>query len=350
MRSLILLAVVGLVVPSPATERAFRFDDSGLDRLPPGFHSSVAGRGKPGEWKIVLDDAPPALAPLSSNAPAISKREVLAQLARDPTENHFPMLIFDGESFSDFTLTTRFKTVEGTAAQIAGILFRFQDEKNFYALYASSLDNRFRFYKVANGVLGTQYGPQVPIPRGEWHEMTVRCEGNVIHCLLDGKEQIPPITDNSFAGGKVGFWTKSDSVSYFADAKITYRPREILAQTLVRTAVQENSRVLGLKIFALRPGETEVRVIASKDDKDLGQPGGKTEKDVISSGTAYFGREKGSVSVALPLRDRNGETIAAVRVTMKAFPGEIQAAAVARARPIVRRMQERVQALEDLFQ
>ena len=72
--------------------------------------------------------------------------------------------------------------------------------------------------------------------------------------------------------------------------------------------------------------------------------------DVISRGTVYVGREKGSVSVALPLRDRNGDTIAAVRVTLKSFPGEMEATAVARARPIVRRMQERVQSLEELFQ
>ena len=44
----------------------------------------------------------------------------------------FPLLVFDGESFNDFTLTTRFKLVRGGLEQMAGIAFRLQDEKNFY--------------------------------------------------------------------------------------------------------------------------------------------------------------------------------------------------------------------------
>ena len=49
-----------------------------------------------------------------------------------------------------------------------------------------------------------------------------------------------------------------------------------------------------------------------------------------------------------PLRDRNGEPIAAVRVVMKAFPGQIEQAVLQRANPIVKEMQFRVQSLEEL--
>jgi hypothetical protein len=52
------------------------------------------------------------------------------------------------------------------------------------------------------------------------------CKGNRIRCLLNGKELIPPLTDNSFSAGKIGFWTKSDSIAYFVDTKLTYVPRE----------------------------------------------------------------------------------------------------------------------------
>jgi len=37
------------------------------------------------------------------------RRQVLAQLSRDTTDEHFPLLIFEGR-FRRFTLTTRFKT------------------------------------------------------------------------------------------------------------------------------------------------------------------------------------------------------------------------------------------------
>ena len=89
---------------------------------------------------------------------------------------------------------------------------------------------------------------------------------------------------------------------------------------------------------------------ASKDAKEIGQTGGKAEADVIGQGAIYYGKEKGSVSVTMPLRDRNGESIAAARVIMRAFPGETENTAIARARPIVKEMQARIESLQDLME
>jgi len=344
----LLWAAAFVALPLLAAERRFDFGEYSFDRPPPGFHSTVAGQGKPGEWKVILDDIPPPMAPITSNAPAVSKRAVLAQVARDPTGDHFPMLIFDGDTYGDFTLTTRFKTVGGAISQMAGLVFRFQDEKNFYVLLASSLDNRFLFYKVVNGVRGPLIGPQTPVPRGEWHELTVQCAGNQIHCLLDGRELIPMMTDTSFTSGKIGFWTKSDSVSYFTDTRITYATREMPARMLVAEALKKYPRLLDLRIYAAAPGKA-VAVVASKEEKEIGQPGGESEQDVIRRGTSYFGRAKGSVSVTAPLRDRNGDPIAAVRVILKSFPGETEDTAVGRAQPVVKEMQSRIRSLDDLL-
>ena len=35
---------------------------------------------------------------------------------------------------------------------------------------------------------------------------------------------MPPLNDNTFTTGKIGFRTKSDAVSYFGDTTITYTP------------------------------------------------------------------------------------------------------------------------------
>src|SRR5262252_11138991 len=93
-------------------------------QMPPGFRSTVTGLGKPGEWKTVLVEVPPLLEPLSpkpDNTPSTTKRAVLAQVSQDPTDERFPLLIYDNETFGDFTFTTRFKTVSGKAEQMAGI-------------------------------------------------------------------------------------------------------------------------------------------------------------------------------------------------------------------------------------
>jgi DNA-binding IclR family transcriptional regulator len=82
----------------------------------------------------------------------------------------------------------------------------------------------------------------------------------------------------------------------------------------------------------------------------VGHAGGKVEPDVIALGTTYCGKEKDSVSVVMPLRDRNGDPVAAVRVIMKPFSGQTEQNAYARAMPIIREMQGRVNSLQDLVQ
>lgn len=349
MRKLILGLWLGFLIPVFGAERVFDFTESPTDQTPTGFRSLVAGKGKPGEWKIVMDEVPPLLAPLTDKAPVITRRAVLAQLSQDPTDEHFPILFFDGETYGDFTLTTRFKIVSGALEQMAGVVFRAQDEKNFYVVRASALGSNFRFYKVVGGERGTIIGPEIQIPKGVWHELTVECHGNQIRCRLDGKEEIPPITDNTFSAGKVGFWTKSDSVSYFSDTKITYTPREIPAQAIVRGMIKKYPRLVGLKVYALND-RGEPRLIASKDEKEVGQPGSETEKDVITHGNIYYGKGRETVAVVMPLRDRNGDSIAAVRVVMKTFLGETEQNALNRARPIVKEMQASVQSREELMQ
>jgi hypothetical protein len=279
-----------------------------------------------------------------------AKRPVLAQLAQDPTDEHFPLLIFQDESFDDFTLTTRVKTLKGVMEQMAGIAFRIQDETNYYVVRASSLGNTFRFYKVVNGVRGPLIGPEVPIQSGVWHDLTVECKGNQIRCLFDGKEQIPMLTDNSFARGKIGFWTKSDSVSYFADTKIAYTPREPPAQAIVRDALKKYPRLIGLEVYVLAPDPHTPRLVASKDTKAIGKSGGHTEQDVINRNVTYYGKGRTSVEVTMPLHDRNGETVAAARVIMSTFPGQTENNALARALPIVKEMEARISSLQALIE
>ena len=190
MRNHFLWALALLALPAVAAERKFDFSDVRENQAPPGFRSVVTGQGKPGDWRVIMDEVPPLLPPLSSAAPAVARKAVLAQLAQDPTDEHFPLLIYEGDIMGDFTLTTRFKTVKGVAEQMAGIAFRIQNETNYYVVRASSLGNNLRFYKVLNGERGPLVGPTVPVPSGVWHELTVECKGNAIRCLLDGKELI----------------------------------------------------------------------------------------------------------------------------------------------------------------
>ena len=319
-----------------AAELTLNFGPAGVDVEPPGFTNVLAGSGRPGLWRAVRDDLPGA-----------TNQVVLAQTSADVKDERFPMLVYEKAKFDDFTLTTKFKIVEGVAEQMAGVVFRYQDEKSFYVVRASALGSNLRFYKVVGGIRGQPIGPTVPIEKGVWYELKVQCQKNKIRTWLNGQEAIPELTDTSFATGKVGFWTKSDSMSRFAAAKIEYTSKESRLQAIIRNTLDEYSRLVALKIYLPDAAGTP-RVVASKEEADLGESGGKSEEGAITKGQVFYGKEKDTVSVIQPLRDRNGEPIAAIRVVMKSFPGQTEQAILQRALPIVRHVQKQVTSLEDL--
>ena len=332
-----------------AAEFFFDFSQFPVGQCPTGYVSLVSGEGKPGTWQVITDDVPRILAPFSSNVVGSVKRSVLAQTSQDATDEHFPLLLLNSEEFGDFTLTTRFKIVSGVAEQMAGIAFRARDEKNYYVVRFSALGNTFRFYKFVDGHRQPAVGTDVQVTAGVWHDMTLICKGNQIRCQLDGKDCTPPITDTTFTSGKIGFWTKSDSVSHFIDTKVEYTPKVPFAKTLVSETLKEYPRLLGLKLYTVKDSETP-RLIASDDAKEIGIEGGKVEADVIENGHVYFLKTGDTVEVILPLRDRNGDIAAAIKVKMKSFMGEMEKNGVARAMPIRDFMQNRFGAVPDLMQ
>ncbi len=180
--------------------------------------------------------------------------------------------------------------------------------------------------------------------------MTVECKGTRIRALLNGKEIIPPLDDKTFISGKIGYWTKSDAVSYFTDTVIEYKPKETLAQLLVKDAVKKYPRLLGLKIYAANAEQGPLQVVASLDAKEVGQVAPKEADEVLAKRGYYYGKGSGAVMLTLPLHDSNGEKVAAVRVVMKSFLGQTEKNALARAMPVVHGMETRIQTMKDLTQ
>ena len=342
--TLLLLALASSWTRIDAAELFFDFSTNALR----GFHSTVSGEGKPGIWKIIDDEVPPSIPSITPNA-AVPRKSVLAQLARDITDEHYPMLVYTNETFGDFTFTTRIKCVAGAVEQMAGIVFRYQDERNYYYLRASAKGSTFRFFKMVSGERSAPIGPEIQIPAGVWHDLSVECKGNKIQCLFNGQPVIPELTDNSFAFGRIGFWTKSDSVSHFADPRISYIPREPFVKSLLRDVHHRYPRVQALRVYGKTAANPAIRVMASSDESELGQAGGNIEQQIFEMDTPFFGRIKTGIVVTLPVHDRNGEVIAALRVEMKSFPGQTENNALARAIPIVKEMERRIVEASDLF-
>ncbi len=206
-------AAVAAEKPAPqqtsGKQSVYTFDSGTSGRLPAKFHSAKTGGGTPEKWVVTADPTAP------------SKPNTVAQTSTDQTDYRFPLLISDEGSFRDLDLSVKFKTVSGDIDRAAGLVFRLKDPNNYYIVRANALENNYRLYHVVNGRRSQFAGANFKVTSGEWHELRVEAVGNKITCYYDGNKKIEA-TDETFKdAGKVGLWTKADSVTYFDDLKVT---------------------------------------------------------------------------------------------------------------------------------
>lgn len=325
----------GLAVFAAEEHAAKHFDFTKLPvgSTPSNFVSSITGNGAPGTWKIIEHDG----------------KRALTQMDLDTTDEHFPVLLYDGETFSDFTATVHFKLVGGEKDQRGGLVFRAQDESSYYCMSVSSLGNNAKFVSFVGGLHGKLFGKNLNVTRDQWHALSIQCEGNRIYSFLDGTELIPMITDTKFIKGKVGLWTKSDSQVLFSDLHIDYTPHLPFAQALVKDIMEQfpKKRLVSIKMYAPQSSD-KPRVIAASDPKFMNEEGGDYEIKTLKGANGFFTKTKGLIEITLPLRDRNGDIAAVVKFALKPFPGETQDAAWGRCKPIQAAMEERMQGMTSL--
>src|SRR5688572_25691947 len=213
---------VWLIVAASASaaERNFDFSRFAEKQTPTNFRVAITGHGQPADWKILLADVPPVVPLLSSKAPVVTKRAVLAQLSQARDESRAPLCIFEGDSFNDFTFKTRFKVLSGEVEQMAGVAFRLQDEKNYYYVRANVKDQNVAFFRYVEGELIGPISQSAEVRKGEWNQLAVECRGSKFRALLNDREVIPwtepnliPFPDGTSKGvfptGKIALDRKS---------------------------------------------------------------------------------------------------------------------------------------------
>jgi hypothetical protein len=334
-----------LALSVSGAELRFDFNKTAEGGIPTNFTSVLAGGGRPAVWKVISAEIPSSFESLPGATPTMNYTKALAQTSEDMTDERFPMLVYNGDIYRNFKFSTRFQIASGITEQMAGIVFRFQNVSNFYVARVSAAGRNVRFYKVVNGQRSDPIGPTLAVATGEWHKLAVQCDGTQISIFLDDKLVMPALGDTTFTEGKVGFWTKSDSVSYFTDAQITFTPRIPAAQQMVDNVLKVQDRLRGLRIYTLQP-DGSTKIIASKNKDEIGFPGTEAELAAIKNNQTSYGRDHGDQLVAMPLRDRNGEAIAAMHVRLKSGLLDGQSTAVQRA-IIVRKLLEQYSTTSD---
>jgi hypothetical protein len=129
-------------------------------------------------------------------------------------------------------VTVKFKAVSGEKDRAAGIVWRYQDENNYYIVRANALENNVVLYKVQGGKRSSlaplgqpsdTYGVKHTVPSGRWSSLGAKFEGSRFTITSNGKALFE-VEDRTFsAAGRVGLWTKADSVTYFDDFEFQER-------------------------------------------------------------------------------------------------------------------------------
>lgn len=176
------------------------FDAAKPGEPPAGWIATQTGKGT-AKWSVEPDSSAP------------SKPNVLKQSGTAT----FPVCLKNTTQLKDGFVEVKFKALAGKEDQAGGVVWRALDADNYYVCRANALEDNVRIYHIVKG-RRTQFGnADVRVPSGQWHTLRVKFSGTKFTVVFNGKT-LYDAEDKTFTGaGKVGVWTKADSVTVFDD-------------------------------------------------------------------------------------------------------------------------------------
>jgi len=198
MKTLFLASLAFTAIAASSSADTVTFDNFKTGAAPPGWTATQTGRGS-AKWSVEKDDSAP------------SKPNVLKQSGQAT----FPVCIKNDTNLKDGFVEVKFKPVAGKEDQAGGVIWRVQDADNYYISRANALEDNVTIYHTINGKRVAFKSINTKVTSGAWHTLRVDFAGNKFTVTFDGNKVIDA-TDESFANaGKVGVWTKADSVTEF---------------------------------------------------------------------------------------------------------------------------------------
>jgi hypothetical protein len=191
--------MVGLAAGAALAE-TINFDHAEAGKLPAGWTGTKTGKGEP-TWAVVTDDSAP------------SKPNVLKQSG----EATYPVCIKEHTSLKDGFVEVKFKPVSGKEDQAGGVIWRCRDADNYYIARANALEDNLTIYHTIKGKRVSFKNLDTKVASGQWHTLRVDFEGNKFTVTFDAQKLIEATDDSFKEAGKVGVWTKADSVTLFDD-------------------------------------------------------------------------------------------------------------------------------------
>ncbi len=200
MTTLLAATLATIVLTGFALADTVNFDNLKTGSPPPEWTATKTGTGQ-AKWTVEMDPTAP------------SRPNVLKQSGQAT----YPVCIKDDTSLKDGFVEVKFKPVSGQEDQACGLIWRAKDANNYYIARANALEDNVTIYHTINGRRSEKKRTQMKVATGEWHSLRVDFQGNHFTVTLDGKKAIDWTDDTFKNAGKVGLWTKADSVTLFDD-------------------------------------------------------------------------------------------------------------------------------------
>jgi hypothetical protein len=211
IRWAVIVAAFFLLEMNDMSNHAVSFENAQLGATPEGWTSTLTGSGEP-KWTVESDRTAP------------SKLTVLKQSGRAT----YPLILKNDTNVKDGFVEVKFKAISGSEDRAGGIVWRTKDANNYYVVRANALEDNVVLYKTVKGarssldIVGRKggYGVNTAVPSGTWHTLRIDFKGTRYSVSFNGK-QLFEVEDSTFTRpGKVGLWTKADSVTLFDE--VTY--------------------------------------------------------------------------------------------------------------------------------
>ena len=135
------------------------------------------------------------------------------------SNQYFNLCFTKDLNFLNGTISVKFRANAGRIDQGGGLMWRVQDNDNYYVARFNPLEDNFRFYIVHDGIRSELASADVKLSSG-WHTMKIEQKGDTFKGYIDGKQYLEHKDAHLKQAGGVGVWTKADAQTSFDDLKI----------------------------------------------------------------------------------------------------------------------------------
>lgn len=254
LRAVTGVLALGIVVTLAAADVKVDLSKEQVGRPPAAFTAMVGTWviAQDGADKVVMVDGRPWVVSKDNPTKLLIEgaRKLYGTSNEDLMDNakqfaYYPVAVLNSvKSFSNGTISMKFKTVGGDADRCSGILFNVKPNGDWLSIRYNDTEHNIALWEFHNGIRRRVAGTRedtFPLDRAAWHELKMTVDGAAFKAFVDGQPALeytlgsepgpgrggvspnadlfpannpvlrPPVS------GQVGLWSKTDSTSYFKD-------------------------------------------------------------------------------------------------------------------------------------